>query len=107
MPKRKLWKSPDLVPAIVCKDVPGTAAWLERVFGFRERAGARLTWPGGAIAWIEAGDALFSLTTADALQRQVAGGAVRGRLSGSQPISVAVPAIVKMSTDIAAMRSSG
>ena len=78
MPKRKLWKSPDLVPAIVCADVPGTVAWLERVFGFRERASARLTWPAGVIAWMEAGDALLSLMTADALQRQVAGGAVRG-----------------------------
>lgn len=61
----KMWKAPDVVPSITYSDVPRAVAWLERVFGFRERAQARLTWSGGGLAWIEAGDSLFSVTTLD------------------------------------------
>lgn len=59
------WNAPDVVPAIACADVPGAVAWLERVFGFRERKEARLSWPGGGMAWIEAGDGLFQVATPD------------------------------------------
>jgi hypothetical protein len=61
----KMWIAPDIVPPITCSDVPRAIAWLERVFGFRERVEARLNWPGGSLAWIEVGDSLFSVTTPD------------------------------------------
>lgn len=60
-----LWKAPDLVPSLVYSDVPRAVEWLGRVFGFHERQGARLTWAGGTLAWIEIGNSLFSLSTAD------------------------------------------
>ncbi len=62
---RPMWIAPQIVPAIAYSDVPRAVEWLERVFGFRERAEARLTWPGGAMAWIEVGDSVFSVTTPD------------------------------------------
>jgi uncharacterized glyoxalase superfamily protein PhnB len=61
----KMWIAPDIVPSITYSDVPRAIAWLERVFGFRERVEARLNWPGGSLAWIEVGDCLFSVTTPD------------------------------------------
>lgn len=60
-----MWDAPDVVPSITYKDVPRAVEWLSRVFGFEERAAARLTWPGGCIAWIEIGDCLLSLSTPD------------------------------------------
>jgi uncharacterized glyoxalase superfamily protein PhnB len=60
-----MWKAPDVVPAITYSDVPRAVEWLERVFGFRERAQARLSWPGGGLAWVEVGDNLFSVATSD------------------------------------------
>lgn len=65
MAKKKLWKTPDLVPSIKCADLPRAIEWFERVFGFRERGEARLTWAGGGMTWMEAGSALFNLTTPD------------------------------------------
>jgi uncharacterized glyoxalase superfamily protein PhnB len=58
-----LWRSPGLVPTVACKDVAAAVTWLARVFGFRERGEARLTWSGGCLAWMEIGDALVSLAT--------------------------------------------
>lgn len=60
-----LWSAPELVPSIVYTDVPRAAEWLERVFGFRERRDARLSWPGGGMAWLEVGQSLFSISTPD------------------------------------------
>lgn len=65
MPKNDLWNAPDIVPAITYADLPRAIEWLGRVFGFHERREARLTWPGGGIAWFEAGDSLFSISTVD------------------------------------------
>jgi uncharacterized glyoxalase superfamily protein PhnB len=59
----ELWKAPGLVPALAYTDVPMAVDWLCRVFGFRERAEARLTWAGGCRTWIELGDVLITLTT--------------------------------------------
>jgi uncharacterized glyoxalase superfamily protein PhnB len=61
----EMWNAPDIVPSITYADVPRAAEWLERVFGFRERADARLTWPGGGMTWIEVGNSLFKISTAD------------------------------------------
>lgn len=60
-----LWKAPDLVPSLTYTDVPRAAEWLERVFGFRERREARLSWPGGGMTWLEVGDSLFNISTPD------------------------------------------
>lgn len=60
-----LWNAPDIVPALTYANVPRAVEWLVRVFGFREREEARLTWPGGGMAWIEVGNSLFSVATPD------------------------------------------
>jgi uncharacterized glyoxalase superfamily protein PhnB len=65
MPNGKMWNAPDIVPSITYSDVPRSVEWLQRVFGFRERADARLTWPGGCLAWMEVGDSLFSIAIPD------------------------------------------
>jgi uncharacterized glyoxalase superfamily protein PhnB len=57
------WNAPDVVPVITYSDLPRAIEWLERVFDFRERAEARLTWPGGGLTWFEVGSGLFSITT--------------------------------------------
>jgi len=59
------WRAPDIVPSITYSDVARAVAWLVRVFGFRERAEARLSWPGGSLAWLEAGDGLVGVSTPD------------------------------------------
>ena len=61
----RLWNSPDVVPELTYSDLPRAIEWLERVFGFRERADARLTWPGGGMTWIEVGSGLFNIATPD------------------------------------------
>jgi uncharacterized glyoxalase superfamily protein PhnB len=61
MQKNEMWNAPDIVPSITYTDVPHAVEWLARVFGFREREEARLSWPGGWLAWIEVGNSLFSL----------------------------------------------
>jgi uncharacterized glyoxalase superfamily protein PhnB len=63
-----LWNAPDIVPVITYSDLPRAVEWFERVFGFRERAEARLAWPGGGMTWIEAGNGLFTIATADEAQ---------------------------------------
>jgi len=55
------WKAPDIVPSIAYSDLPSAVEWFERVFGFRERADARLTWSGGGTTWIEVGGSLFNI----------------------------------------------
>lgn len=64
------WNAPDIVPAITYSHLPRAIEWLERVFGFRERAEARLTWPGGGMTWIEVGSGLFNIATPDETWRQ-------------------------------------
>jgi uncharacterized glyoxalase superfamily protein PhnB len=64
MSRTDLWKAPALVPTLAVADVGAAIAWLTRVFGFRERAEARLSWPGGGRAWVELGDALVTLASA-------------------------------------------
>ena len=61
----EMWDAPDIVPSITYTDLPRAVEWLRRVFGFRERETARLTWPGGGIAWMETGQGLFSISTPD------------------------------------------
>jgi uncharacterized glyoxalase superfamily protein PhnB len=63
MANNQLWDAPDIVPSIMYTDLPRAIEWLERVFGFRERSAARLTWPGGAMTWIEIGNSLLNITT--------------------------------------------
>jgi hypothetical protein len=65
MPTKELWNMPDMVPAITYSDLPRAIEWFDRVFGFRERGEARLTWPGGGMTWIEAGTGLFNIMTPD------------------------------------------
>ena len=65
MSQPEMWITPDVVPSIVYADVPRAVEWLERVFGFRERSEARLSWPGGGMTWIEVGDGLIHLSTSD------------------------------------------
>jgi uncharacterized glyoxalase superfamily protein PhnB len=61
----RLWSAPEVVPNLTYSDVARAAEWIERVFGFRERSDARLSWPGGSIAWFEVGRSLFSISTPD------------------------------------------
>jgi uncharacterized glyoxalase superfamily protein PhnB len=63
MASDELWDAPDIVPSIMYADVPRAIEWLERVFGFRERAEDRLTFPGGGMAWLEVGSSLFNIKT--------------------------------------------
>ena len=72
------WNAPDIVPALTYPDLPRAIEWLERVFGFRERREARLTWPGGGMAWMEAGSGLFGVATPDETWGQGPGGVVPG-----------------------------
>ena len=74
----RLWDAPDIVPSICYTDVPRAVEWLVRVFGFRERAEARLTWPSGCMAWLEAGGGLFNVSTHDQTWPQPASGAMSG-----------------------------
>jgi uncharacterized glyoxalase superfamily protein PhnB len=66
----QMWDAPDIVPLITYANVPRAIEWIERVFGFRERTEARLTWPGGGLTWIEVGNSLFSISTPDETWRQ-------------------------------------
>lgn len=77
MANSEMWEAPDLVPSITYADFSRAIEWIERVFGFRERVEARLTWPGGGMAWIEIGTGLLHIDTPDeSLRRQSAGGAI-------------------------------
>lgn len=63
MASDQMWDAPDVVPELMYTDLPRAVAWLERVFGFRERAEARLTWPGGGMTWLEVGNGLINIAT--------------------------------------------
>lgn len=65
MANNEMWDAPDIVPSICYSDLTGAVEWLKRVFGFRERAEARLTWPGGGMTWMEVGNGLFNISTPD------------------------------------------
>jgi PhnB protein len=52
-----------MVPSLIYPDLVLAVEWFERVFGFRERAEARLTWDGGGMAWLEAGSGLLNIRT--------------------------------------------
>ncbi len=73
MANKEMWDAPDMVPSIIYQDIPRAVEWLERVFGFRERAMARLAWPGGGMTWIEVGNGLFNISTPDPTWRQSEG----------------------------------
>jgi len=73
MANNEMWDAPDIVPSITYADIPRAIEWFERVFGFRERAAARLKWPGGGKTWFEVGNSLFSLSTPDETWRQAPG----------------------------------
>jgi uncharacterized glyoxalase superfamily protein PhnB len=64
METTELWSSPGIVPSLAYEDVPRAVEWLGRAFGFRERPGARLSWPGGSMTWMELGDGLVHMATA-------------------------------------------
>jgi uncharacterized glyoxalase superfamily protein PhnB len=70
MVRGEMWDAPDIVPSITYTDLPHTIECLQRVFGFREREEARLTWPGGGMTWIEVGNGLFNISTPDESWRQ-------------------------------------
>jgi len=73
-----LWKAPDIVPSITYADLPRAIEWLDRVFGFRERAEARLSWPGGGMTWFEVGNGLFHIATPNELWREDSSAATSG-----------------------------
>ena len=70
MSSERLWNSPDVVPQLTYADLPLAIEWLGRVFGFRERVEARLSWPGGGMTWIEVGSGLLNIATPDDTWRQ-------------------------------------
>ena len=70
MARKERWDAPDIVPTITYSDLPRAIEWLTRVFGFRERAEARLNWPSGGMTWFEVGDSLFNIATPDTQRRQ-------------------------------------
>ena len=74
----ELWDAPDVVPSIMYTDLPRAIEWLERVLGFRERAEARLAWPGGGMTWIEVGSGLFNIATPNEAWRQDSSAAAPG-----------------------------
>ncbi len=61
MGSTELWSAPDVVPELGYRDLGHAIDWLHRAYGFRERADARLTWPGGGRAWLEIGQGLVAL----------------------------------------------
>ena len=63
MANNEIWNTPDIVPEITYTDFARAIEWIQRVFGFRERVDARLTWPGGGRTWFEVGDSLFNIST--------------------------------------------
>ena len=78
MANDELWDAPDIVPTITYTDLPRAIEWLQRVFGFHERAEARLTWPGGGMTWFEVGNSLLHISTPDDTWRQAPGAAGTG-----------------------------
>ncbi len=54
---------PRIVPHLIYEDAAGAIVWLNRAFGFTERASARHSSSGGTVerAQMEVGDSLFTL----------------------------------------------
>lgn len=69
----ELWVAPDIVPSIKYSDLASAIEFLTEVFGFRERPGSRLSWPGGGMTWIEVGNGLLNISTPDPAWNQAAG----------------------------------
>jgi uncharacterized glyoxalase superfamily protein PhnB len=78
MANNEMWDAPDIVPSITYRNLPRAIEWLERVFGFRERAEARLTWPGGGMTWMEVGNGLINISTMYEIESQGPGKAAPG-----------------------------
>jgi len=70
MAHNEMWDAPDIVPTITYSNLPRAVEWFQRVFGFREREDARLTWPSGGMTWIEVGNGLINISTPDHTRRQ-------------------------------------
>ena len=81
----QMWKAPDIVPSITYADLPKAVEWLERVFGFRERAEARLSWPGGGMTWMEVGNALLNLSTPNETWPRLSGAVASGFVQDPGP----------------------
>lgn len=69
MTGNEMWNAPDIVPTLTYTDLTRAIEWLQRVFRFREREGARLSWPGGGMTWFEVGNGLFNIATPDVTWR--------------------------------------
>jgi uncharacterized glyoxalase superfamily protein PhnB len=78
MANNEMWDAPEIVPSITYEDLPRAIEWLKRVFGFRERSEARLTWPGGGMTWMEIGKSLFNISAPDQTWGQPPEGAASG-----------------------------
>ncbi|MGH9842977.1 MAG: VOC family protein [Blastocatellia bacterium] len=78
MSKEELWDAPHIVPSITYTDLPRAIEWLQRVFGFRERSEARLSWPGGGMTWLEVGNGLINVSTPDETWPQNPNAATKG-----------------------------
>lgn len=65
-----MWSAPDVVSSLKYTDLLRAIEWLTRVFGFRERQGARLSWSDGAMTWIEVGNGLINISTPDPMWNQ-------------------------------------
>jgi uncharacterized glyoxalase superfamily protein PhnB len=76
MSETEMWDAPDIVPSITYADLDRAIEWIGRVFGFRERADARLRWPGGGMTWLEVGSGLLHIATPDESLDQSSGGAM-------------------------------
>jgi uncharacterized glyoxalase superfamily protein PhnB len=70
MAKDEMWDTPDIVPEITYTDLTRAIGWIQRVFGFRERVEARLSWAGGGRTWFEVGDSLFNIATPRSTSQQ-------------------------------------
>ena len=71
MSGKELWKAPVVTPGLAYEDVPKAIEWLARVFGFRERADARLTGDNFVLSWMEVGDGgLISVSTAIVIHKR-------------------------------------
>jgi uncharacterized glyoxalase superfamily protein PhnB len=70
MARNEMWNAPDIVPTLTYTNLARAIDWLQRVFGFRERKEARLSWPGGGMTWFEVGNSLFNISTPDEIWRK-------------------------------------
>jgi uncharacterized glyoxalase superfamily protein PhnB len=73
-----MWNTPDIVPSLKYNDFPKAIEWLGRVFGFRERTDARLTYAGDRQTWFEVGNGLFNISTPDSHWEQDSNSSSKG-----------------------------